>query len=121
MDINQTRRTNLRLLISEASKEGTVAEFSRIYDVDASYISQLLNKRRGFGEKSARNFEAKLGLQDLYLDRPVDHMVMEEKARYLASQAGPGALAILEHYLKASPEIKAGAARLLGVPEPSDK
>ena len=40
----------------------TTAEFARIYDLDPTYISQLLNRHRNFGEKAARRLELSLGL-----------------------------------------------------------
>lgn len=66
MEIRKLRIDNLRALVE---KEGSIAAFSRKYDkVDPTYISQLLNGHRSFGEKAARNMENRIGLPVGYLD-----------------------------------------------------
>ncbi len=66
---SQTKRISaLRKLVKET---GTQAEFARKYGLDASYISQILSGHRGFGERSARNFEKKIGLPHGYLDESI--------------------------------------------------
>jgi transcriptional regulator with XRE-family HTH domain len=117
MNMNETRKANLRRIISKATPSGQVADFARKYSLDPSYISQLLNEHRNIGEKSARNIEAKLGLELLDLDKPIGDQDSLEAATALAMQAGPEVLKLLEHYMKAPPELRAGALRLLGVPE----
>ena len=59
------RIENLKALVK---KEGGAASLARRFDVDASYISQLINGHRGFGEKSARSIEEKLKLKSGWLD-----------------------------------------------------
>ncbi|MCO1336799.1 LexA family transcriptional regulator [Microbulbifer sp. OS29] len=65
MDIRDTRRENLRQLVNEF---GTKAGFGRHYNVDPTYISQILNGHRNLGEKAARKLEATMGLPKLALD-----------------------------------------------------
>lgn len=66
MEIRKLRIDNLRALVE---KEGSIAAFSRKHDkVDPTYISQLLNGHRSFGEKAARNMESRIGLPVGYLD-----------------------------------------------------
>jgi len=59
MDINKLRIDALRRLIGLKKAK----EFADQYDLDASYISQLLNGHRPLGDKAARTLEIKLGLQ----------------------------------------------------------
>ena len=40
----------------------TQKEFADQHNLDASYLSQLLNGHRSLGEKAAANLEAKIGL-----------------------------------------------------------
>ena len=58
MDINQLRIDALRRLIGDQKTK----DFADHYDLDASYLSQMLNGHRPMGEKAARNLEAKIGL-----------------------------------------------------------
>lgn len=60
------RIEKLKLLIEQA---GGLAKFARMYEgIDATYLSQLLNGYRNFGEKSARNMEARIGLPPGWFD-----------------------------------------------------
>jgi len=51
MDIRDTRRAHLRALVE---RHESAAAFARAYNLDPTYISQLLNKHRQMGEKAAR-------------------------------------------------------------------
>lgn len=66
MDIVRIRIENLKRL---ASRYPRTADFVREFGLDSSYISQLLNGHRSFGEKSARKMEQQIGLQPMELDR----------------------------------------------------
>lgn len=66
MDPRDIRRLALKLLIEQA---GSTAEFARRHDLDATYLSQLVNGHRNMGERSARNIEAKAGLPAYWLDQ----------------------------------------------------
>lgn len=70
MDIQTIRINNLKAKIAETSDSN--ADFARKFNLDASYISQVINKHRGFGEKAARTFEEKAGLMPGELDLPPD-------------------------------------------------
>ncbi|CAI8916273.1 putative transcriptional regulator [Pseudomonas sp. IT-P218] len=50
--------------------ERTQKEFAEHYNLDASYLSQLLNGHRSLGEKAAANLEAKIGLAEGTLTTP---------------------------------------------------
>jgi SOS-response transcriptional repressor LexA len=65
MDIQAHRITKLRQFVEANDGAASVA---RKYGVDASYLSQILNKHRGFGEKAARNLEEKLILTYGFFD-----------------------------------------------------
>ena len=65
MDIKEIRVKRLTAVID---KLGGAANDERDYDIIASYLSQLINGHRPFGEKSARNIELKLGLAAFYFD-----------------------------------------------------
>ncbi|HHO8155178.1 TPA: helix-turn-helix transcriptional regulator [Pseudomonas aeruginosa] len=58
MDIYELRVTLLRALIATNS----LKDFANAHDVDASYLSQLLNGHRRLGDRAAGNLEQKLGL-----------------------------------------------------------
>jgi hypothetical protein len=73
MKEQQTRLDNLRALVERA---GGAAAFARTYPgVDPTYISQLLNKHRNFGERAARTMETKIGLDRGALDSTPGHTV----------------------------------------------
>ncbi|POG01158.1 repressor [Pseudomonas putida] len=58
MDINEKRIASLRKIMGTLSQK----EFAEAHDLDASYLSQLLNGHRKLGEKAALNLELKIGL-----------------------------------------------------------
>lgn len=60
------RVQNLRRLVEQA---GGPASFSRKHlGIDPTYVSQLLNGHRNFGERAARNMEDKMGVDRGFLD-----------------------------------------------------
>lgn len=65
-DTRDIRRQNLKKLISAYFKDQS--DFADKADMDASYLSQMLNGHRNIGEKTARKIEHKLGtdLMSLY-------------------------------------------------------
>ncbi|MCM1500667.1 MAG: hypothetical protein NC124_19570 [Clostridium sp.] len=67
MKTQQEKRVDkLRELVEKA---GGIAPFVRQYKgIDPTYISQLLNRHRNFGERSARNMELKMGMQQGWFD-----------------------------------------------------
>jgi phage repressor protein C with HTH and peptisase S24 domain len=66
MDIKKMRIQVLRDLMGERTQK----EFAEHYNLDASYLSQLLNGHRSLGEKAAANLEAKIGLAEGTLTTP---------------------------------------------------
>ncbi|MFV2946443.1 S24 family peptidase [Pseudomonas japonica] len=58
MNISQIRVDALRALIGDLKTK----EFADRYNLDASYLSQLLNGHRSLGDKAAKNLEDKIGL-----------------------------------------------------------
>jgi hypothetical protein len=67
MDIKKTRVERLAAFVKD---NGGPAAVSRSFsEVDASYLSQLINGHRPFGEKSARNLEQKFDLPPFYFDK----------------------------------------------------
>jgi hypothetical protein len=69
MNISDIRIENLAKVIGDPDKHGAVAAFAKKHDLDPTYIRQLLGGHRNMGEKAARNFEEKLGLDKGYLDQ----------------------------------------------------
>jgi phage repressor protein C with HTH and peptisase S24 domain len=67
MDIKQLRVRALRRLIGQ----DPLKEFAEKHDLDASYLSQILNGHRGMGEKAAAKMAAKIGVAESILVRPV--------------------------------------------------
>lgn len=66
MNTNQLRVRALRRLMGGLSQ----AEFADRYNLNASYLSQILNGLRSFGEKAAVNMEEKIGVSSGTLSRP---------------------------------------------------
>lgn len=65
--IREARLDRLRRLVEAA---GGPAAFARKHqEVDATYVSQLLNGHRNFGERAARTMERRIGLKHGDLDR----------------------------------------------------
>lgn len=67
MDINEKRIASLRTIMGTLSQK----EFAEAHDLDASYLSQLLNGHRKLGEKAALNLELKIGLAAGTLTSPL--------------------------------------------------
>lgn len=72
MDKDAHRLARLRILVIDA---GGPAAFVRAYSqpaadkpIDPTYVSQLLNGKRVFGEKAAKNMERRAGLPEGYFD-----------------------------------------------------
>lgn len=72
MDINHLRVETLRALIGETS----LRQFGDRYNIDPSYISQILNGHRPMGDKAAQKLETKIGLPGGTLLMPA-HAVQE--------------------------------------------
>jgi len=68
MKITDTRKNRLIELIGDPSIRGAVSEFARMYNLDPTYIRQIITDHRTLGEKAARNLEEKIGLPHFYLD-----------------------------------------------------
>ncbi len=65
MKIQEIRIARLQEFVEDA---GGAAAVERLYEVNASYIAQLINKHRPFGEKSARKIEGQCKLVPFYFD-----------------------------------------------------
>lgn len=100
MDINQLRIEALKLLIGTRKTK----DFADQYDLDASYLSQMLNGHRPMGEKAARNLEAKVGLPAGYLTAP-------------ASELAQSAYSVAETRLEPGPDLTRPfrRTRILGI------
>lgn len=66
MDMNELRVNALRRAMGDLSQ----ADFAERFDLNASYISQILSGHRSFGERAATNMEKKIGLTPGALSRP---------------------------------------------------
>lgn len=69
MDTQDIRRLNLRRAITN-SNLGSDSAFCKEFGLDPSYISQILNHHRGYGERAARSHERKIGMPAGALDIP---------------------------------------------------
>lgn len=65
MEIHEQR---LKALRWEIKKFPSIAAFSRHYQLDVTYVSQLLNHHRNLGERAARSLEAKFGWPTMAMD-----------------------------------------------------
>lgn len=115
MDIHEIRKQNLIKQIGDIESHGAVAAFARKYNLDPTYVRQIINDHRTMGEKAARKFEEALKLKTLELDQPM--RIEEPKIQYLSKPA----LAIAEAFEQSSPEIQEAALRMLGVVRDIDK
>lgn len=66
MDTNKLRVKALKRLMGDLSQ----ADFAEMYDLNASYLSQILGGHRSFGERAAVNMEKKIGVRPGTLSRP---------------------------------------------------
>lgn len=91
MEITEIRRKKLEKIVDEyGGIEDFVRERSRPdreKSLSASYISQIINGTRNFGEKAARNMEDLAGLPDYYFDTIDDddadkHKIKQEPTFY---------------------------------------
>ena len=86
METKEIRVQNLRALVDQANG---IASFARKHNgIDPTYISQLLNGHRAFGEKAARNMEQKIGLSSGYFDhiQIINSSVNEDAAEYIVGR-----------------------------------
>jgi len=67
MDMNKLRTEALKRVMGDLNQ----ADFADLYDLNASYISQILSGHRSFGERAASNMEKKIGLDSGALSRPI--------------------------------------------------
>jgi hypothetical protein len=68
---SEIRKRNLRTIV-RPDERGNVAEFCRKHELDPTWIRQLLNQDKTFGEKAARNLERQIGLPRGELDNKPD-------------------------------------------------
>lgn len=100
-EIQATRLSNLEQLIGAQRN----AEFARDHGLDASYISQLRNKHRTFGEKAARKIE-------LYTKLPIGALdVNPNLGESMPERAVVSAVKASLDWL--SPEAKASLLRMI--------
>lgn len=81
MDIKQIRVSRLINFVRDSG--GAAAMAKKWPEIDPSYISQLINSHRGFGEKAARKLETICGLQFGYFDTLE---IKQDRAKYLIDQ-----------------------------------
>lgn len=113
MDMKTLRVEALRRVIGQISQK----EFADQHDLDASYLSQILNGHRGLGEKAALNLEKKIGLAPGVLVNPGGYgsnviegeftrqdVVRDQSPAYQAMQqsASPKAIAVIEKLARAA-------------------
>lgn len=82
MEIYQIR---LKALRWEISKFPSIAAFARNYQLDVTYVSQLLNGHRNLGERAARTFEAKFGWPVMSMDFLQEEWEMDEPVKETSS------------------------------------
>lgn len=98
--IQATRLSNLEQLMGEKKN----AEFAKEFGLDASYISQLRNKHRPFGEKAARKIELFTGLPIGALDTNPELQI--------EAMSEPGIISLIDSSLEwLSAESKAALLR----------
>jgi len=122
MDVNTLRISALRSVIDNRP----LKEFAEEHDLDASYLSQLLNGHRRLGEKAAAKMERQIGLIQGTLvnpgmtDEPPAEIEIEETVSAYRVLPGPE-----EHLLRklreahraASPTSQKVLSRLIAAAE----
>lgn len=68
MNMHEVRLKNLLSVIGDPSVRGTVSTFAKKYDLDPTYIRQIIGKSRTIGERAARNLEESIKLPEGFLD-----------------------------------------------------
>lgn len=109
MNIYETRRSNLTKHIDDADEFGAVAAFAKKYNLDATYVRQILNNHRKMGEKAARKFEETLKIKRGSLE------INEPQGKYQFNQLSDAALSVAAAFEASSPELQEAALRMLGV------
>lgn len=74
MNSSEVRKQNLKTWI-DSEFGGKIADFCRAYALSpafASYLSQILNGGKSFGERAARKLEEQTARPSEWLDRPVN-------------------------------------------------
>jgi transcriptional regulator with XRE-family HTH domain len=117
MDMKTLRVEALRRVIGQLSQK----DFADQHDLDASYLSQILNGHRGLGEKAALNLEQKIGLAPGVLVNPGGygsnviegefqrHEVHREQSpayQAMLGTASPRAIAIIDKLARAAAKGK---------------
>ena len=117
MDMKTLRVEALRRVIGQLSQK----DFADQHDLDASYLSQILNGHRGLGEKAALNLEQKIGLAPGILVNPSGQgsniiegefcrfeVVREQSPAYQAmlGTASPKSIAIIDKLARAAAKGK---------------
>lgn len=93
MSTPETRLEKLKQLID---KHKSVAEFARQHDLDVTYLRQLLNGHRTFGEKSARKMGEKIAGNPMLFDTtPQEGANIAENSVPYASDLSPKQRAML--------------------------
>lgn len=118
-NIQEIRRQNLDRLIGNPGQRGRIAEWAQEFDLSEAYVSQILNGHRKMGEKSARNFEKKIGLEPGKLDEPPQgrNEIREKMAPYLSGDITPDEVALVQKYRDSSPALREAALRFFGILE----
>lgn len=91
MEADPIRINRVERLRAAVNQTGGPAAFARQHEgVDPTYVSQLLNGHRGFGEKAARKMEELVGWARGYLDTGVsftpDQMMIAEMWPHLPQE-----------------------------------
>jgi SOS-response transcriptional repressor LexA len=80
MDITEIRRRNLSNTLDQLLKLKKLKNHTALakhYNINPSYISQILTNHVGFGEKAARKMENILGLSDGDLDNQIEFNLLK--------------------------------------------
>lgn len=105
MDIYEIRIQRLREIIGDRQ----LKDFANSFDLDASYLSQLLNGHRRLGERAAQNIESKLGLAHGELGRPKTGSSDREPSVDVTSIEAAKLKAIYQARKKTSPSLTQAA------------
>jgi transcriptional regulator with XRE-family HTH domain len=85
MDMKKLRVDALRRVIGSVSQK----DFAERHDLDASYLSQILNGHRVLGEKAALTLEQKIGLAPGVLVNPLGYGSNVIEAEFVQLGASP--------------------------------
>lgn len=101
-EIVKIRAKNLDTVIGRPGERGRISDFAEKYDLNTSYVSQVINGHKDMGDKAARRYEAMLSLPSMALDNPEGPHATQTESKNLT----PDQAELVERYDSLPPEAQ---------------